>query len=135
MEETFYGCDYQISNSDKVYKFATEICKLNKSPNEMFISIALNFKGAVIGYSVISIGDLCSTSTHPREVFKFLISCNAGAVIFIHNHPSEDCTASTVDIETTKRLVAAGEILGIPVIDHVIVGGNHYISMREKNLI
>ena len=135
-EESFEGCDYQVERSKDIHQFVTDICKLNKFSSEHFLAIALNVKGRIIGYSTVSIGDICSTVTHPREIFKFLISCNAGSVVFAHNHPSEDCLPSEADIETTKRLVAAGELLGIPVIDHIIVGGNDdYISMKAQNYI
>lgn len=134
-ENVFTGCNYQIVNSDDVHRFAIDICRLHKSPEEHFLAIAVNAKGQIIGYSTISIGDLCSSTTHPREVFKFLICCNAGSVIFAHNHPSEDSSPSEADIQTTKRLIEAGELLGIPVLDHIVIGGENYTSMREKRLI
>lgn len=135
MENVFNGCDYEVACSDDIHKFAVDICRLHKSPEEHFLAIAVNVKGKIIGYSTISIGDLCSTTTHPREIFKFAISCNAGSVIFVHNHPSGDCLPSKTDIQTTKRLAKAGELLGIPVIDHIIIGSENYTSMREKKLI
>ena len=135
-EVVFSGCDYQIVRSSDIHKFATEICELHKRAEENFITIAINAKGKIIGYSVISTGDLSSSVTHPREIFKFAICCNAGSVIFIHNHPSEDSTPSDTDVETTKRLIKAGDILGIPVLDHIVIGNEHeYTSMRAQGLV
>lgn len=128
--------DYQVSSSEDVQKFLNDICRLNKNPSEHFIAIAINARGNIIGYTTVSIGDLCSSVTHPREVFKFAVCCNAGSVVFAHNHPSGDPSPSDADIASTKRLIEAGEILGIPVLDHIVIGsGDKYISMRAKNLI
>jgi DNA repair protein RadC len=71
---------------------------------------------------------------HPREVFKEAISASAAAVIFIHNHPSGDTEASDDDIALTKRLVQAGEIMGIDVLDHIIIGGKSFSSFKRQGL-
>lgn len=108
---------------------------LHKNPEENFIVLAINAKGQVIGMTTAAKGDLCSCTTHPREIFKFAVCCNAGSVVFAHNHPSGDPTPSDMDILTTKRLAEAGELLGIPVLDHIIVGNEEsYISMKAKGL-
>ena len=67
-------------------------------------------------------GDLCSSTTHPREVFVDAVRRSAGSVVFVHNHPSGDPSPSDMDIVTTKRLMQAGEILGITVLDHIVIG-------------
>ena len=108
---------------------------IQDSAEELFCMYCINAKGQIIAFHEVSHGDLCSSTTHPREVFKRALLNNAGSVIFVHNHPSGDPTPSEVDIETTKRLSKAGEILGVPVLDHIILGDENYISMRASGLI
>lgn len=102
---------------------------------EYFISLMINAKGQIIEETRVSIGDLCSSTTHPREVFIEAVRRSAGSVVFIHNHPSGDPTPSEMDISTTKRLMEAGEILGIPVLDHIIIGDGKYVSMKGRGII
>jgi len=102
---------------------------------EHFISLMINAKGQIIEETEISIGDLCSSTTHPREVFVDAVRRSAGSVIFIHNHPSGDPAPSEMDITTTKRLMEAGEILGIPVLDHIIIGDGTYVSLRAMGVM
>ena len=79
-------------------------------------------------------GSLDSSIVHPREVFKEAISASAASVIFVHNHPSGDTQASDDDVNITKRLVEAGEIVGIDVLDHVIIGDRKYLSLKREGL-
>lgn len=102
---------------------------------EHFINLMINVKGQIIEEAEVSVGDLCSSTTHPREVFVDAVRRSAGSVVFIHNHPSGDPTPSDTDIATTKRLMEAGEILGIPVLDHIIIGDGCYVSMRAKGMM
>jgi DNA repair protein RadC len=99
---------------------------------EIFKIILLNTKSQVIKCFNISVGSLNSSIVHPREVFSEAVKVSCSAVIFAHNHPSGDPEPSREDIETTKRLVNAGDILGIKVFDHIIIGDNSYISLKEK---
>jgi DNA repair protein RadC len=101
---------------------------------EYFLSILLDTRGQVIKTAEISVGSLDSSIVHPREVFKEAISASAASVIFVHNHPSGDPTASNEDIALTKRLVDAGNIIGIEVLDHVILGDPEHVSMKAKGL-
>jgi DNA repair protein RadC len=96
------------------------------------VVLLLDVKHRVIAEEVVSIGILDGALIHPREVFKAAITANAAAIIVAHNHPSGDLKPSGQDAEVTRRLRKAGEILGIPVVDHVIVGptGGHF-SFRE----
>jgi DNA repair protein RadC len=82
----------------------------------------------------VSVGSLDSSIVHPREVFKEAISASAASVIFAHNHPSGDTSASDDDIRLTKRLADAGEIVGIEVLDHIIIGGNNHLSLKREGL-
>ncbi len=102
---------------------------------EHFISLMLNAKGEIIEESNISVGDLCSSTTHPREVFVDAVRRSAGSVVFLHNHPSGDPEPSEADVETTVRLMEAGAILGIPVLDHIVIGDGNYVSMKARGMI
>lgn len=109
--------------------------KMRYHKKEHFISLMINAKGQIIEEKEVSIGDLCSSTTHPREVFIDAVRRSAGSVIFVHNHPSGDPTPSEMDVTTTKRLMEAGDILGIPVLDHIIIGDGKYISMRASGMM
>lgn len=102
---------------------------------EHFVSLMLNAKGEIIEESNISVGDLCSSTTHPREVFVDAVRRSAGSVVFLHNHPSGDPEPSEADVETTVRLMEAGAILGIPVLDHIVIGDGNYVSMKARGMI
>lgn len=109
--------------------------ELAGADKEHFMIIMLNTKHRVIGKKVISIGHLSGSLVHPREMFKEVIRRSSAAVIVVHNHPSGDPTPSQEDITVTKRLVEAGELLGIQVLDHIIIGDNCYVSFREQGLL
>ena len=109
--------------------------KMRYYKKEHFVCMLINAKGEIIEETCISVGDLCSSVTHPREVFVDAVRRSAGSVVFIHNHPSGDPSPSDADIQTTKRLMEAGMILGLPVLDHIIIGDGEYISMKAKGLI
>ena len=102
---------------------------------EHFCVVLLSANNAVIGIETISIGTLTNTPVHPREVFKPAIRQSASAVVLAHNHPSGDCMPSEDDIYLTERLVEAGQIIGIHVIDHIIVGEDRYYSFSDNELL
>jgi DNA repair protein RadC len=102
---------------------------------EHFRVMYLDRKGGLLAMEDISIGGLHSSMAHSREVFKNAIKKSANSVILIHNHPSGDVTPSREDIEVTKRLLEAGKIIGIEVLDHIIVGESSYCSLKSKGLI
>jgi DNA repair protein RadC len=108
--------------------------RLKDKKKEYFLAILLDTRNQLIKAAEISVGSLDSSIVHPREVFKEAISASAASVIFVHNHPSGDTEASEDDIELTKRLAQAGEIVGIDVLDHVIIGGKSYISLKREGL-
>lgn len=101
---------------------------------EHFRVVSLNNKNRVLAINPVSVGSLSSSLVHPREVFKNSIKQSAAAVVLVHNHPSGDPTPSREDAEVTTRLAEAGKILGIEVLDHVIIGDNRYVSLKEKGL-
>lgn len=102
---------------------------------EHFVCMFLDTKNRVIEKKCIFIGSLNSSVVHPREIFREAIRCSAAGVICAHNHPSGDPTPSQEDFEITKRLFNAGEMIGIELIDHLIIGDQLYYSMREKGVI
>lgn len=108
--------------------------RLQDKKKEYFLAVLLDTRNQLIKTAEISIGSLDSSIVHPREVFKEAISASAAAVIFVHNHPSGDTEASEDDIRLTKRLAEAGEILGIDVLDHVIIGGKAFRSLKREGL-
>jgi DNA repair protein RadC len=108
--------------------------KLKGKKKEHFWVLCLDTRNRLIGDKQVSIGSLDTSIVHPREVFKEAVSSSAASVIFVHNHPSGDPEPSKEDIELTKRLVKAGEIIGIDVLDHIIVCDKSYLSLKAKNL-
>ena len=103
---------------------------LKGKKKEHFLALLLDTRNRLIRTSTVSMGSLDSSVVHPREVFKEAISASAASVIFVHNHPSGDPEPSEDDIELTRRLVEAGKLLGILVLDHIIVGDGNYMSLK-----
>lgn len=109
---------------------------IEDSDREKCIAIYLNTKNEPTAIHTVSIGSLNASIVHPREVMKGAILSNSNGMILVHNHPSGDTTPSQEDIGITKRLVEAGELLGIKVLDHVIMGSkDRYTSLRERGII
>ena len=104
---------------------------LQDEPSEVFAILCLTTKLRVIAYHEVSRGTLDSALVHPREVFRAALLSNAACLVACHNHPSGDPTPSADDVAVTRRLVAAGEVLGIPVLDHIIIGDARYFSFKE----
>lgn len=102
---------------------------------EHFMVLYLDRKGGLIVKEYVSVGGLHSSIVHPREVFKTAVKRSAASLILAHNHPSGDPTPSRDDIDITRRLVEAGKIMGIDIIDHVIIGDNRCCSFKETGLL
>ena len=103
---------------------------------EHFWALALNTKNQLVRTIEVSIGSLNASIVHPRELFKEAVKVSAASVVAVHNHPSGDPTPSGADIQLTRRLVKAGDVLGIEVLDHVIIGdGGGHSSLRELGLM
>lgn len=105
---------------------------LEDADREMMILICLNRKGEPTALHTVSIGTLSSSLVHPREVFKVAILCNASSIILAHNHPSGDPSPSREDLDITKRIKDAGELIGIDLIDHLIIGSNKHCSLKSS---
>jgi len=131
----------EIKISGQKYNSSGEVARsefarsLLKSDREKFICMHLNVKNQIISFEIVSTGSLTNSIVHPREVYKGAILSNAASVIFMHNHPSGDPEPSIDDMEITKRLEKAGNILGINVLDHIIVASSGFYSFRQHNLI
>ncbi len=115
-----------VRNAKDVFAYTRDMVNL---PKEHLRGIYLDTHYRVIHDEVLSIGTINTNVVHPREVFKPALEYGAAAMILVHNHPSGVIAASAVDIEITEQLVAAGKILGVPLIDHVIIGNNKYSSI------
>jgi len=125
-----------IKDPGDANKIIQLVLDLNSSAVEKFGIITLTTKNKVAGIHIISVGTINCSFASPREVFQQAILNNASAIILFHNHPSGDPTESIEDVETTNKLIQAGEILGIKVLDHIIVGENNsYVSLKQKGLI
>ncbi len=109
--------------------------ELGGADREIFLTVLLDTRHGVIGLHQVSIGSLNASLVHPRETFKAAILCNAAAVILAHSHPSGDLTPSQDDLAVTARLKEAGVLLGIPVLDHLIIAQDHYLSLKERGLL
>lgn len=102
---------------------------------EHFVCLYLNTKNQVIHKQTIFIGSLNASIVHPREVFREALKRSAASIICLHNHPSGDPAPSREDIEVTKRLVECGKMIGIDVLDHLIIGENKFVSLKEKGYL
>jgi DNA repair protein RadC len=101
---------------------------------EHFLVLCLDTRNRLINRKLVSMGSLDTSIVHPREVFNEAVSSCAASVIFAHNHPSGDPEPSKEDVELTKRLAKAGEIMGIDVLDHIIICDKSYVSLKARNL-
>ncbi|MEN3026862.1 MAG: DNA repair protein RadC [Chlorobiota bacterium] len=110
------------------------IPRLRGARTESFWVLLLNAANQVIREVVVSEGILTASLVHPREVFRLAITESAAAVILLHNHPSGNTEPSPEDIALTRQLVQAGSIVGIPVLDHIIIAGETYVSLRERGV-
>ncbi|MBT5829130.1 MAG: DNA repair protein RadC [Candidatus Latescibacteria bacterium] len=113
---------------------ASMLADIKDKRKEYFIGLYLNARNQVIKREEVSVGSLNASLVHPREVFAPAIVSCAASVVLAHNHPSGDVTPSREDIDLTRRMVQAGDIMGLEIIDHIIVGGERFLSMKESNL-
>jgi len=131
--------DYSEAGEKPVIKTPDDVASLVKSrlkgkKKEHFLALLLDTRNQLIKVAEVSVGSLDTSVVHPREVFKEAISASAASVIFVHNHPSGDPTASEDDIKLTKRLAEAGGIMGIDVLDHIIICDKEHLSLKREGL-
>jgi len=102
---------------------------------EHFVCLFLNTKNQVITQETLSVGTLNASLVHPREVFRAAIKCSSASLICVHNHPSGDPAPSPEDIGLTRRLREAGELVGIEVLDHIVIGDGTFVSLKEQGFL
>ena len=132
-ESSFLYQTRTISSPKDAYEMIKE--QLEGLDREQFIIACLNTKNEPTNISVVSVGSLNKAIVHPREVFKTAILSNASSIMAFHNHPSGDTTPSDQDIQLTNRLYEAGELLGIKVLDHLIIGDGSFTLLKEKGYL
>jgi DNA repair protein RadC len=108
---------------------------LMKETKELFMTLHLDSKNRIICMDIVSMGSLNQSIVHPRHVFSTACISNAAAIICVHQHPSGDPSPSSEDIAITRRLKEAGEIMGIKILDHIIIGEGEYLSFVERGLL
>jgi DNA repair protein RadC len=128
-----YDDRYVIRSPEDAAKYVMEDMRF--LTQEHFVSVYLNTKNQVIHKKTVFIGSLNASIVHPREVYKEALKRSAASIICIHNHPSGDPTPSREDIEVTKRLAECGKIIGIELLDHLIIGEQKYVSLKEKGYV
>jgi DNA repair protein RadC len=122
-------------SSTDVERLARDIYETLDADKEHFLLLALNNKNRVNGFKVISTGSLTASLVHPREVWRSALNLCAAGVVFVHNHPSGDPAPSPEDQDITRRLKESGDVLGIRVLDHVVLGQDRCFSFSEKGLL
>jgi len=130
-----YPEDSSCRSSEQVASVARGIYQTLDADKEHFLLLVLNNKNRVNGFKVISTGTLTASLVHPREVWRSALHLCAAAVVFVHNHPSGDPAPSPEDQEITRRLKETGEVLGIRVLDHVVLGSDRFFSFNDRGLL
>ena len=126
---TMVCCQYDA------YKAMNTILHMDERAEEVLGLMTLNTKNCITGTFIVSQGNLNNSIVHPREVFKRALLNNSASIIVAHNHPSGDISPSNEDLAITKRLVDAGRIIGIPLLDHIIIGQDgEYISLKKEGV-
>ncbi len=121
------------SSSQEVFlHFHERLCDYRK---EVFLALLLDAKNRLIKEVQVSEGSLSASIVHPREVFAPVLRESAAAVLFVHNHPSGDPAPSREDIEITERLKQVGDLMGVRVLDHIIIGNGAYVSLADRGLL
>jgi DNA repair protein RadC len=122
-----------LHSAEDVYRHFKE--NLGREKRELFYVVLLNNKNRKIREVKVSEGSLTASLVHPREVYNPVIRESAASVIFVHNHPSGDPAPSAEDIDITKRLKQVGEVMGVRVLDHVVIGHDRYFSFNDRGML
>lgn len=122
-----------IATPEEAAEYA--MARFRHETRENFAALLLDVRNRMIAMPVISVGTLTASLVHPREVFKEALRHSAASIVLIHNHPSGDPRPSGSDMSLTKKLMRAGELMDIPVTDHIIVGGDEFFSFRREGYI
>lgn len=133
LAQTKFEAGSPLRSSEDVYRHFRE--HLEKEKREIFYVVLLTNKNRKIRDVKISEGSLTASLVHPREVYNPVIRESAAAVIFVHNHPSGDPAPSPEDLEITRRLKEVGELMGVRVLDHVVIGHDRYFSFNDRGML
>lgn len=123
----------KIEGPEDVARYASPLLRFEQK--EHFLVMLLDVRNRVLAMPTVSVGSLTASVAHPREIFREAIRYSAANMILIHNHPSGDPTPSREDIQITKQMMKAGEIMGIPVLDHIIIAGDGFLSLKEADCL
>lgn len=123
----------KIGGPEDVARYAAPLLRFEQK--EHFRVMLLDVRNRVLAMPTVSIGSLTASVAHQREIFREAIRYSAANMILIHNHPSGDPTPSREDLQLTRQMMKAGEIMGIPVLDHVIIAGDGFLSIKEANCL
>lgn len=120
----------KISTPEDIHQYVEP---LKHYAEEHFVAFHIDAQHKIIGYHIVSHGTLSSSLVHPREVFKAALLANSHTMIVAHNHPSGSLNPSPEDLDTTRQLIAAGKILGVELLDHIVVSSRGICSIRENH--
>ena len=123
----------KIDGPEDVARYVAPMLRYEQK--EHFLVMMLDVRNRILAMSTISVGGLTSSIAHPREVFREAIRHSAAALVLVHNHPSGDPSPSRADIELTRQMMKAGEIMGIPVLDHIVLANDEFVSIKEANCL
>lgn len=127
--------DRFMNRPDRIVKLATEFLRMQEHTEEHLYMVCLNTKLKMTSVFEISSGNVNSSIFSTREILQKALLANAVSIIMLHNHPSGDSTPSREDVKVTERLVEAGRIVGVDVLDHIVIGRGNYCSLKEKGHI
>lgn len=127
--------EYKTGMISSSYAGEFGIREIGKEASEVVLVVVLNTKNQINAIHRVFTGSLNTSVAHPREIFRTAIINNGARIMLFHNHPSGDTDPSEADFAFTRRVVDCGEMLGIEVMDHIIIAGNEYLSLREEGLM
>lgn len=131
------ACNYEcesLNDPSKIVEMMKIVFEIHKQTEEYLYEICFNTKMKPVGVFEISHGTLDASLVRPREIYQKALMCGAHNIVIVHNHPSGVCKPSNEDIEVTKRVRKAGELMGIQTVDSIIIGDNEYYSFKEKGI-
>ena len=122
----------KVNSPDKIANVLTTAMNMDKLAQEIFVLLAFDTQKNLIGLFEVSRGTIDQTLVHPAEIFKRALVCNAHSIAIAHNHPSGSTRPSSEDKSLTERIKRCGEMMGVPLIDHVIIGDGQYYSFLDE---
>ena len=134
-EPAIYPRGEHVHEASEVELVARAIYRGLDADKEHFVLLALNNKNRINGFKVISTGSMTTTLVHPREVWRAALHFAACGVVFIHNHPSGDPSPSPEDIDITKRLKEVGDVMGVRILDHIVLGDEKIFSFNDRGML